>query len=117
MTKLSNLTDNALERVLELAGQAGDGLKHSGSTAADWLKTGAAIGALKSGGRVATKVVRRNPGAAIALAAVGVGVLGYAAWRKRAKAQQTTLLEGQSRRAGPVDRPHTHVDDAADIDG
>lgn len=114
MSKLSNITDTALERVLELAGQAGGGLKQGGSTAADWLKTGAAIGALKTGGRVAGKVVRRNPGAAVAVAALGLGVLGYAAYRKR-KQQQTVLLEGQARRV--ADRPHTPIDDAADLDG
>lgn len=113
MSKLSNITDTALERVMELAGQAGGGLKHGGSTAADWLKTGAAIGALKTGGKVATKVVRRNPGAAVAVAALGLGVLGYAAYRKRK--QQTALLEGQSRRV--ADRPHNTIDDAADLDG
>ena len=115
MSKLSHLTDSALERVLELAGQAGDGLKSGGNGAANWLKTGAAIGALKTGGRMATKVARRNPGTAIALAAVGVGVLGYAAYRKRKQAQQQAgLVEGQSHRVH--DRPHAHIDDAADLD-
>ena len=113
MSKLSNITDTALERVMELAGQAGDGLKQGGSTAADWLKTGAAIGALRSGSRVATRAVRRNPGATMAIAAIGLGVLGYAAYRKHK--QKQVLLEGQSRRV--ADRPHTTIDDAADIDG
>ena len=114
MSKLSTITDTALERVLELAGQAGGGLKQGGSAAADWLKTGAAIGALKTGGKVATKVVRRNPGTAVAVAAVGLGLLGYAAYRKR-KQSQAVLLEGQSRRV--ADRPHSTIDDAADLDG
>lgn len=113
MSKLSNITDTALERVIELAGQAGDGIRHGGSSAADWLKTGAAIGALRTGGKAATRVVRRNPGAAVAIAAVGLGVLGYAAWRKHK--QKQVLLEGQSRRV--ADRPHAMIDDAADIDG
>ena len=112
MSKLSHITDTALERVLELAGQAGDGLKSGGSNAAGWLKTGAAIGALKTGGRMATKVARRNPGAAIALAAVGVGVLGYAAYRKRKQAQAAT----NERLRPATDRPHLHIDDAADLD-
>ena len=56
------------------------------------VKTGAAIGALKTGGKVATKVVRRNPGAAVAVAALGLGVLGYAAYRKRSKALIPWLL-------------------------
>ncbi|KRG75600.1 hypothetical protein ABB30_11515 [Stenotrophomonas ginsengisoli] len=113
MSKLSNITDTALERVLELAGQAGGGLKQGGSHAADWLKTGAAIGALKTGGRVATKAVRRNPGAAVAVAAVGLGVLGYAAYRKRKKAQEAAAQLENNRRI--ADRPHSHVDDAADL--
>lgn len=114
MSKFTHLTDAALDRVLELAGQAGDGLKSGSESAATWLKTGAAIGALKSGSRMATRAARRHPGAAIALAAVGVGVLGYAAYRKRKQAQ----LAGQaSPPAVPyADRPHVHIDDAADID-
>lgn len=113
MSKLSNITDTALERVLELAGQAGGGLKQGGSHAADWLKTGAAIGALKTGGKVATKVVRRNPGTAVAVAALGLGVLGYAAYRKRKQAQQAAAQLENNRRI--ADRPHSHVDDAADL--
>ena len=114
MSKLSNITDTALERVLELAGQAGGGLKQGGSHAADWLKTGAAIGALKTGGKAATKVVRRNPGTAVAVAALGLGVLGYVAYRKRKNAQ---LAAGQQRNNQLIaDRPHSHVDDAADLD-
>ena len=115
MSKLSHLTDSALDRVLELAGQAGDSLKNGSSGAAGWLKTGAAVGALKTGGRMATRVARRNPGTAVALAAVGVGLLGYAAYRKRKQAQLATApVDGQSRHV--ADRPHVHIDDAADID-
>jgi uncharacterized membrane protein YebE (DUF533 family) len=113
MSKLGNITDTALERVLELAGQAGDGLKHGGNSAADWLKTGAAIGALKTGGKVATRVVRRNPGAAVALAAVGLGVLGYAAYRKRQQAKQPAQLDGTARRVDAS--KSTTVDEHSDI--
>lgn len=112
MSKFSHLTDTALERVLELAEQAGDGLKSGGSNAATWLKTGAAIGALKTGGRMATRAARRHPGAVIAVAAVGVGLLGYAAYRKRKQARLQNEVRGHL--AG--DRPHPHIDDAADID-
>lgn len=114
MSKLSNITDTALERVLDLASQAGGGLKHGGSSAADWLKTGAAIGALKAGGKTATKVVRRNPGTTVAVAALGLGVLGYVAYRKHRKNQEAAAMQANSRRI--ADRPHTHVDDAADLD-
>ena len=115
MSKLSTITDTALERVLELAGQASDGLKHGGSSAADWLKTGAAIGALKTGGKVATKAVRRHPGTAVAIAALGVGVLGYAVYRKRRKAQKAAQQQAGNYRL--ADRPQGPLDDAADLDG
>jgi hypothetical protein len=51
-----------------------------------WLKTGAALGAARTGARVASGVVRRNPGLAIAAVAVGAGYLAYTAYRKRAAA-------------------------------
>ena len=74
MSKLTVITDRALERALELAHTAGDGLKSAGGSLrnADWIKTGAAIGAVKTGGKAATKFVRRNPAVAVAAAAVGV---------------------------------------------
>lgn len=110
MSKFSHLTDTALERVLALAGQAGDGLRSGGTHASDWIKTGATLGAIKTGGRVAGRVVRRNPGTALALAAVGVGLLGYAAYRKRQRAQTTPWPADQQ------DRPYPVMDDAADVD-
>ncbi len=51
-----------------------------------WLKTGAALGAARTGTRVASGLVRRNPGLAIATVAVGAGYLAYTAYRKRAAA-------------------------------
>ena len=59
MSKFSDISGPALERALELASQAGESLKHGGSNAADWLKAGAAIGAMKTGGRAVGRVVRR----------------------------------------------------------
>ena len=82
MSKFSDITGSALERAMELAGHAGDSLKHGGSNAADWLKAGAAIGAMKTGGRAVGRVARRNPTATIAVAAVGLGLIGYAVYRK-----------------------------------
>ncbi len=72
MSKLTVITDRALERALDLAHSAGDGLKSAGGSLrnADWIKTGAAIGAVKTGGKAATKFVRRNPAVAVAAAAV-----------------------------------------------
>ena len=115
MSKFTVITDRALERAMELANTASDSLKHGGTSAADWLKTGAAIGALKTGGKVATKIVRRNPAVTIAAAAVGVGLLGYAIYRKRQRSQGAAL-EGKSQRIAP-NRRHapTVVDETSDI--
>jgi hypothetical protein len=80
MNQLANLP----ERAMHVAGQVGDGLRGAvPRKALQWVETGAALTALKTGGRVATRLVKRNP--AIAVAAVaGAGLLWMAA-RKRAK--------------------------------
>ena len=84
-------------RAMELAAQVGEGIKSRvPERALKWVETGAALGAAKTGARVATKFVRRNP--AIAVAAVaGAGLLWYAA-RRRAKQAEEGAIEGQSRR-------------------
>ena len=128
MSRLTVITDRALERALDLAHSAGDGLKHAGGnlggslrhfgpTAADWLKTGAALGAVKTGGRIATKAVRRNPAVTIAAAAVGVGLLGYALYRKQQKKKQAGhVVNGQAQRVAARDRRvNTVVDEHSDI--
>ena len=88
---------NLPDRALELATQVGEGIKSRvPDRAMKWVETGAAIGAVKTGAKVATKFVRRNP--AIAVAAVaGAGLLWYAA-RRRAKQAEDGAIEGQSRR-------------------
>lgn len=121
MSRLTVITDRALERALDIASSAGDGLKHAGSNlrhfgpqASDWIKTGAALGAVKTGGKVAAKVVRRNPAMAIAAAAVGVGLLGYAVYRKRQR--DRGVVNGQSQRIAPTNRrTSTVVDESSDI--
>ncbi len=125
MSKLTVITDRALERALELAHTAGDGLKsaggslrHFGPQASDWIKTGAAVGAVKTGSKVATKLVRRNPAVAITAAAVGVGLLGYALYRKqqKKKAANGQVVDGQAKRINARDRRnHTVVDEHSDI--
>jgi len=103
MSKFSHLT----ERALELAEQAGTGLRHAGhsvsdagSSAAEWLKVGAAIGAARTGAKAAGNLVRRNPVAVAAAAAVvGAGVLAYVLYRKRR--QQQDPIEGQAQRLPP----------------
>ncbi|KAF1686857.1 hypothetical protein B1992_05540 [Pseudoxanthomonas broegbernensis] len=102
MSKLTIITD----RAMELAGQAGAGLRHAGSSlrhaghgAEQWIKTGAALGAARAGAKAAGKVARRNPVAVAAAAAVvGAGVLAYMLYRKRREQRQYAPLEGQSRR-------------------
>lgn len=92
-----NKLGNAQDRAMALIGELGDGLRKAvpGKTM-QWVETGAALGALRTGGRVALKVARRNPvlaGAAIA----GAGLLWYAA-RKRAKAAEQAPIEGSAKR-------------------
>ncbi|MET0892681.1 MAG: hypothetical protein ABWY01_03830 [Pseudoxanthomonas sp.] len=93
MSKLTTITD----RAMELVSQAGTSLSHVGPSATKLLQTGAAMGAMKTGGRVAIKLVRRNPVVAVA-AALGVGVLAYAAHRKRKQEEANAPIEGRSRR-------------------
>ena len=84
-------------RALELATHVGEGIKSRvPDRALKWVETGAAIGAVKTGAKVATKFVRRNP--AIAVAAVaGAGLLWYVA-RQRARQAEEGTVDGQSRR-------------------
>ncbi|MEO6518520.1 MAG: hypothetical protein ABIO17_05955 [Pseudoxanthomonas sp.] len=93
MSKLITLTD----RAMDLVSQAGSSLKHVGPSASKLLQTGAAMGAMKTGGRVALKMVRRNPVVTVA-AALGVGVIAYAAHRKRKRDEANAPIEGRARR-------------------
>lgn len=93
MSKLGTAQD----RALELFGEIGDGLRKAvPGKAMQWVETGAAIGALKTGTRVATKLVRRNPVLATA-AIAGAGLLWYAA-RRRAKQAENGPIEGTATR-------------------
>ncbi len=93
MSKITTITD----RAMDLVSQAGTSLKHVGPNASKLLQTGAALGAVKAGGRVAVKFVRRNPVVAVATA-LGVGVLAYAAHRKRKQEALNAPIEGRSKR-------------------
>lgn len=100
--------DRLPDRALELANTVGDRLRDAmpadvgdrvrralPSRAGGLLEAGVALGAVKTGSRVATRFVRRNP--AIAVAAIaGAGLLWYAAHR-RAQNAERRLLEGGSR--------------------
>jgi hypothetical protein len=86
------------ERAMELATQVGDGLRDRvPDRALQWIETGAALGALKSGTRGATRFVRRNPTVAIA-AAAGAGLLWYAARRRARQSERDAALEGRATR-------------------
>lgn len=84
-------------RALQLATQVGGGIKDAvPDKAIQWLETGAALGAFKTGSRVATKFVRRNPVVAV-VAAASAGLLWYAV-RQRAKQAQNGPIEGKATR-------------------
>ena len=89
--------DSYPDRALELADRVGDSLKNMvPGSAGRWLETGAKLGALKGGARVATAIVRRNPAIAIATVA-GAGLLWYAA-RRKAKQAETAPIDGSAKR-------------------
>jgi hypothetical protein len=91
MNQLSQLP----ERAMHIAGQVGDGLRGAmPDKAIQWVETGAALAALKTGGRVATRFVKRNP--AIAVAAVaGAGLLWLAARRRAKRNEDAGGAEGR----------------------
>jgi hypothetical protein len=93
MSRLNDLPG----RALELATQVGETIRDRvPDTAIKWVETGAALGALRTGTRVATTFVRRNPVIAVA-AAAGAGLLWYAA-RRRAQQAQDGPIEGSATR-------------------
>ena len=93
MGKLDDLSG----RMLDLATQVGETVRDRvPDKAMDWVQTGAALGALKTGSRVATRFVRRNPLIAVA-AAAGAGLLWYAA-RHRAQQARNAPIEGSAKR-------------------
>lgn len=100
--------DHLPGRARDLATTVGERVRHVvPKTAGGLLETGVALGALRTGGRVAVGFVRRNPVVAIALAA-GAGALWYAAHRKARQAENAPI-EGsakrvEARRAAPASR-------------
>lgn len=112
MSKFTDISDRALETALELVHQAGDGLRNAGSSVRDlvpsrqsadrFIKHSAALGAVRTGGKVARTFVKRNPVAVGAVAAVGIGLIGYAVLRKYRQKQAATPIEGSARRLEPA---------------
>ena len=93
MSKLDDITD----RASKLAGQLGDGLKGAlPDNAMKWIETGAALGAMRTGTRVATRFVKRNPAVAVA-AVAGAGLIWFAA-RRHARQQAQAPIARQSRK-------------------
>ena len=90
--------DIAQDRALELIGELGDGIRKAvPGSAMKWVETGAALGALRTGTRIAGKFVRRNPvlaGAAIA----GAGLLWLAARQRARKQAKDAPIEGSATR-------------------
>ena len=62
-----------------------------------WIETGAALGAMRTGTRVATRLVRRNPAMAVA-AVAGAGLLWYAARQRQKKQEADAPIEGTAKR-------------------
>lgn len=91
--------EHAQDRALELIGEIGTGIRKAVPTRAmQWVETGAALGVIRTGGKVASKFVRRNPvltGAAIA----GAGLLWLAARHRAKRAEQ-----------GPIESSATRID-------
>jgi len=95
-TKLIALPERAIELVGKWGGQAMDLMP----SADKLLDTGAKLGALKGGSKVAMKFAKRYP-LVIAATAVGAGALWYLARRKAKQAQNGNgrdAIEGSARR-------------------
>lgn len=94
MSKLGNAQD----RALELIGELGTGIRKAvPGKAMQWVETGAALGAVRTGTRIAGKFVRRNPvlaGAAIA----GAGLLWLVARQQAKKQAAGQPIEGSATR-------------------
>ncbi len=93
MTKLSSLSD----RALDLATAVGDNMKMMVPSAGSLLSTGAKLGAVRTGARVAGLFLRRHPAIAVATAAAG-GLLWYAAYRRSREAELGNDSPGNQRR-------------------
>jgi hypothetical protein len=88
-----NTIDRLSDRSLALVHRTRDGLDAVSTHLPQWLSAGAALSLARSGTRVATTLVRRNPAAAVAVGVLGVGVLAYRMYRKRANASDATTAD------------------------
>ena len=103
--------DRISDRALDFAGGVGDRVRHAiptdmgdrlrgalPSRAGGLLETGVALGAMRSGAKVAGGFARRHP-AVLAATVAGAGLLWYAAQRrKKQQARHGSTYEGSARR-------------------
>jgi branched-subunit amino acid aminotransferase/4-amino-4-deoxychorismate lyase len=98
MTRLTSLPERALELASVMGGNLKQAVPTMGQHAGKWLETGAKLGALKGGAQVAGRFVRRHP-VLIAASVAGAGLLWYAAYRRKARANaDDEAIEGNARR-------------------
>lgn len=91
------------QRAMQLAGT----VKHAvPDKAMQWMETGAALAALKTGGRAVTRTVKRNPALATA-AVVGAGLLWLATRRHAKRRELEEANDGQTKRVKPRRAPRT----------
>lgn len=88
MSRYSSLPERALEMAMQAVPESASKL----------LQTGVALGAVKTGTRIATAMIRRNPAIAAA-AAAGAGALWLLARRQARRAER-----------GPIDSTSTRVE-------
>ena len=109
---MNNALATLPERAMRVAHQVGDGLKDAvPDRAIKWMETGAAMAALKTGGRVATTFVRRNPAIAVT-AAAGAGLLWLAARRRRQRMEEAEASDGKAKRVKARRAPRKRSQDA-----
>ncbi|MGY0505680.1 hypothetical protein [Luteimonas sp. e5] len=123
MNKFEDIAQRAAHVAGEVSQKAGELAAGLGSRAAHlggdikgklpdaamrWLETGAALAAVRTGGRTATRFVRRNPGVVVAAAAAG-GLLWYATRRHAKKKAEEAAIEGTAKRID-ARRRHTRAD-------
>ncbi|MDQ3289454.1 MAG: hypothetical protein M3Q42_14625 [Pseudomonadota bacterium] len=96
MSRYSSLPERALEMVMQAVPES----------AGKMLQTGVALGAMKTGTKIATAVIRRNPAVAVA-AAAGAGALWLLARRQARHAERgpidSTAKRVEARRAAKSD--------------
>ncbi|MEO5566024.1 MAG: hypothetical protein ABIR05_05135 [Luteimonas sp.] len=99
--------NNPLATLPQRAAQLAGSVKHVvPSKAMQWIETGAAVAAMKTGGRVVTRAVRRNPAVAAA-AVVGAGLLWLAARRHAKRRELDETTDGKTRRIEARRAPRT----------